>query len=336
MVISRGVVVRMSITPINISPMISHQPALWLPIHIGPDTDLNLLLAEGPAEALELLKDASPEKPGLLYNRAVINLRQNRYEEARADLEAALPLLPDFIFASAALILAGLKADKVAALQKLREIAESSGEMHLYCCAAVAHMNQAAITMMQANADPAELALAPGWAAAAQRLMADATVHHPERVEAWYIRGALQLDGDLNDLAEQSFSRALELDPDNLEILTERGRSRVRQFRFEEAIADYEEALRSDPQFLKAYGYMDIAYGRAGDMAGALRTIQRCIAATPDQPYGYARLANHFLALGQPSEALRVIDEAITEKGLPPNYFLIDRAKARAMLSKLS
>jgi len=59
------------------------------------------------------------------------------------------------------------------------------------------------------------------------------------------------------------------------------------QGKFEEAIASFQHALASRPQWAEALHALATAQSKAGDQDSALATIEKVIALDPEDPFGY-------------------------------------------------
>ncbi|MEY2784444.1 MAG: hypothetical protein RL277_648 [Planctomycetota bacterium] len=59
------------------------------------------------------------------------------------------------------------------------------------------------------------------------------------------------------------------------------------QGKFEEAIASFQQALASRPQWAEALHALATAQSKAGDQDSALATIEKVIALDPEDPFGY-------------------------------------------------
>ena len=59
------------------------------------------------------------------------------------------------------------------------------------------------------------------------------------------------------------------------------------QGKFEEAIASFQQALASRPQWAEALHALATAQSKAGDQDSALATIEKVIALDPEDPLGY-------------------------------------------------
>jgi tetratricopeptide (TPR) repeat protein len=129
--------------------------------------------------------------------------------------------------------------------------------------------------------------------------------------EAYWTKFTMNRDAQLIDSAEESSRRALALD-DRLSgphinlgfIYTGTGRH-------EEAIAEFDLALKLDPLSHRAYGGLARAYEASNDMERAEATYKKVIELKPDYWLGYRDLQLFYLSQGRHDEALQYLDEAV-------------------------
>ncbi len=98
---------------------------------------------------------------------------------------------------------------------------------------------------------------------------------------AFYNRGiAYAKKGDL-DRAIADFDQALRLDPDSTFALNNRGAAYARKGQYNEAIADFNEAIRLDGQSATAYNNRGTAYGKLGQYDRALEDFEQAVRLDP-------------------------------------------------------
>jgi hypothetical protein len=98
---------------------------------------------------------------------------------------------------------------------------------------------------------------------------------------AFYNRGiAYAKKGDL-DRAIADFDQALRLDPDSTFALNNRGAAYARKGQYSEAIADFNEAIRLDPQSATAYNNRGTAYAKLGEYERALEDFEQAVRLDP-------------------------------------------------------
>ena len=89
--------------------------------------------------------------------------------------------------------------------------------------------------------------------------------------------------------------------------------------RFEEAIADYDEAIRLNPQFAMAYANRGAAYSGLGQHERAIQDYDEAIRLDTEDASAYYNRGNDYGDLGQDERAIQEYDEAIR---LDPQYAL--------------
>lgn len=111
--------------------------------------------------------------------------------------------------------------------------------------------------------------------------------------------------------AQAAYDRALQLDPKNVEALTNRGALFFGQKAYEPAEQDIREALRLNPKQDAALNNQSLLMARRGQYAEALAFVERALAMQPNQPYYLNNKAYLLLMLNRPGEALPLIEESL-------------------------
>ena len=83
------------------------------------------------------------------------------------------------------------------------------------------------------------------------------------------------------------------------------------QGRLTEAIQDYDEAIRLDPQFTHAYNNRGIAYDDLGQFQRAIQDFDEAIRIDPQFAEAYANRAIAYTLLGNDAEAKLDIERAV-------------------------
>jgi len=163
---------------------------------------------------------------------------------------------------------------------------------------------------------------------------------NPLLAEAYNDLGVIHLDGGKLIDALKNFLKALDLKPDDTEILVNSARGLVRAGQIDAAIGVYREYLRRSPQDSNAWVefeslirqtaapawrpdglvaevadiYLDTAekLRQAGDLTGAAGAIERSLSIKPEAPESLFVLASLHCAIGQKDEAEKVLDLALT------------------------
>ncbi len=128
--------------------------------------------------------------------------------------------------------------------------------------------------------------------------------------EACYMRAQIRADKDELAPALADIARAIELDPETPEYHLEKGR--ILYFmaekpegaaRLPEAIEDFTEALRLEPEYAEAYNWRSLAYLQAGDDRRELADLDALIKLEPANAEAYKRRYDCHAACGHRAEA---------------------------------
>ncbi|MCX6216250.1 tetratricopeptide repeat protein [Spirosoma sp.] len=111
--------------------------------------------------------------------------------------------------------------------------------------------------------------------------------------------------------AQVAYDRALQLNPDNVEALTNRGALLYSQKAYDQAGEDIQRALRLNPKQDAALNNQSLLLARAGNFAEALVYVERALALQPRQPYYLNNKAYLLLKLNRASDALPLVQESL-------------------------
>jgi tetratricopeptide (TPR) repeat protein len=104
----------------------------------------------------------------------------------------------------------------------------------------------------------------------------------PEFVDALTERGRAYSSGGDREKALEDYGRALQLDPNNVEILNDRGSVRLARENLEGAIADFDRAIELDPTFTQARINRGNARREKGDLDGAIADWEQALKLEPE------------------------------------------------------
>jgi tetratricopeptide (TPR) repeat protein len=91
------------------------------------------------------------------------------------------------------------------------------------------------------------------------------------------------------------------------------GEDALRAGRAEEAVADFQKALRLEPQFVEAKINLGLSYHLLGDYHQASAELAEGLRSRPDLPGPHLILGIDYLKLGLPSKAIPVLEEALRQ-----------------------
>ncbi len=129
--------------------------------------------------------------------------------------------------------------------------------------------------------------------------------------DAHHVLGVIQASQGKNDLALTSYNRALAVQPDHADTLSNRGNVLTELRRFDEALASYNRALTAKPNHAGALNNRGVTLHALGRFDEALASFDRAIALQPDYVDALCNRGNSLNALRRFDEALASYDRAI-------------------------
>jgi len=118
------------------------------------------------------------------------------------------------------------------------------------------------------------------------------------------------------DQAIVEFSEAIKLNPDSAEAYRERGNAYGKKVRYDQAISDYTEAIRLDPEYAGNFIVRGITYGETGQNDQAINDFTKAIRLNPNNAMAYKCRGSAYHNKGQCDQAVSDFNEAIR---LDPN-----------------
>ena len=115
--------------------------------------------------------------------------------------------------------------------------------------------------------------------------------------------------GKLNE-AIAEFEAALRIDPNCTDAHQNLGVAYTRQGRMEEAVREYEAAVRIDPSHTRAHFYLGLAYKRMGFLKDAALQLQASLAGDPLLVKAHFHLGEAYRQMGKLGEAMREYEAA--------------------------
>lgn len=144
----------------------------------------------------------------------------------------------------------------------------------------------------------------------------------PDRVES-FLTQRRHLGYCLGDAAgaRAAFARALELEPDNLDVLKLRGSALQAAGDFAAALTLLEQAAGRDPRNVERQFTLALTYAMAGRFDQSLRAVERALAIRPGEPdiIGFQIALHH--ARGELDAAAAVLAPLPQQSNVSPNLF---------------
>ena len=133
----------------------------------------------------------------------------------------------------------------------------------------------------------------------------------PDNLDALGNRGAAYGHLGRYDEALADFNRSLELRPDDPVALYNRGTAYAHLRRYDEALADFNRSLELRPDNPSALGNRGANYGHLGRYDEALANLNRSLELRPDNPDALYNLACLFSLWEKPNDALAYLEKAV-------------------------
>lgn len=118
------------------------------------------------------------------------------------------------------------------------------------------------------------------------------------------LRGVTKPHGDLTTL-EQNYTKLIDSQPRRWQLYYNRGTVRYQQDRYEEAIADYDQAIALNPRAVGAYNNRGYCHSVLGQLDQALEDCDQAIQLDPKQSFAYGSRGHTYFLMGQFEEALK-------------------------------
>jgi tetratricopeptide (TPR) repeat protein len=113
------------------------------------------------------------------------------------------------------------------------------------------------------------------------------------------------------DQAITNFNKALKLDPNYAPAYYNRGIAFRNKDDFDSAIADFTQAIRLDPNYADAYNGRGIVYAYKNDSNRAIADYTQAIRLNPDFEYVYINRASVYIEIGEYDKAIADYTQAI-------------------------
>jgi tetratricopeptide (TPR) repeat protein len=188
----------------------------------------------------------------------------------------------------------------------------------------------------------------PAEAAAAYLWRADAFVHKgqfdlawadlteaisrdPGRRKAYYLQGYILDERHDNKSAIRAYSKAIELDANDVDSLYNRGVDLYLQGSMDAAIKDFSRTIENDSKHVSAYTNRGAALATTGKLEAALADLSKAISLNPRELNAYIARAKVRMMQGEWHGALKDCDQALR---IAPQNEEIIQLRARAQMEK--
>ena len=252
-------------------------------------------------EALSAFQNAVsllPEDPYIRRQLGLAYLRRGMFDEAQPELETVLSNEPTYVDAyrdMAALFRAqNMPAVAIGWLEQAIGFVPGYGPLY---------------------EDLVELHLLTDRPDEAMELLGTVLDRWPETIWAHYRLGHLQQQLKAYELAEVSFKRSLELNPDLQHAQAFLGNVLYEQEKFDEAIAAYGEAINRDPKDHRSINNLAWVYAVLGDqdqLNEGIRLSRRSLRRDPESATYLDTLAELYYRKSQFTKAVEIIRYAIS------------------------
>ncbi len=128
---------------------------------------------------------------------------------------------------------------------------------------------------------------------------------------SYWTKGKALLDDHKGDEAIVEFDEAVRLDPKYAQAYIDRGLAYSRKGDPDRALADYNEALRLDPKLALAYAGRGHAYARKGDLVRAFADCEEALRLDPKLALAYNSRGLAYARKGDPDRAIADYNEAL-------------------------
>jgi superkiller protein 3 len=207
------------------------------------------------------------------FRQATEALRQGRLEDAATGFAAAVTAAPTFAEAHLNLGLVleeqGKNEEAIASLQKALKLKPRLHGANLFLGVAEYRLNHFDLAIASLKKEIA---------------------YYPSSADAWMWLGVVQLAGGQADQATESLDRAAKLNPDNVDILYNRGRAHLLVSK-----NSYEKMYKADPNTWHVHQVLAQAYAESDRHEEAIAEYQAAIRKAPNQPGLHEELGSEYL-----------------------------------------
>ncbi len=132
-------------------------------------------------------------------------------------------------------------------------------------------------------------------------------------------------------LAQQAFTKAVEIDPNFSKAYNNRGLMYIAMQEFGTAINDFNKAIQTSPEYVDAYNNRGYAYLEMGNYSKAIENFTRSITLQPDYVKGYNNRGFALIKMGNAEQAIEDFTKAIELSPYTVKHYLHRRDAWLAM-----
>ena len=130
------------------------------------------------------------------------------------------------------------------------------------------------------------------------------------------------------------YDEAIRLDPQDADAYYNRGLAYGDLFKYQGAIEDYDEAIRLEPRTFIVYYYRGIAYHALGQLERAIQDLNEAIRLDPKYALAYSARGTSYRHLGEYQRAIEDYDDAIRLDPQQRAYYHYSRALSYIYLNR--
>lgn len=128
---------------------------------------------------------------------------------------------------------------------------------------------------------------------------------------AHYRRGLAAHERGDYDQAIRDYTEAIRINPENADAYYSRGFAYHRKGDYDEEIRDYDQAILINPNYAKAYDARGLAHHNKGDYARAIQDYNEAIRISPEDANAYNNRCWTYGLMRRPDDALRDCNESL-------------------------
>ncbi len=239
------------------------------------------------------LAEEQPELAMARFGLGQVCLREGDNEKALELLQDALALQPNFAAAKLAI---GRARERLGDIEGAYEEYQDASQLDPSLVLA-----QVKLSRHSAN---------EGDAAEGISRLREMLEHNPQQVAPRLLLANLLLRSGQEAAGKAELERAVELKPDHWSALSRLGQVYLREKNLSAARDCFERAVRAAPDQAITHFGLGLTFAEMGDHESAVAALTKSYSLNPRQPSAVVSIANSYLALEKPDDALRILHDA--------------------------